>query len=162
MDWLSSILVNGDLIKIGGLLLLITILVYIFIKKGVLKMRVGGISLGNADTERKIMRMQNEYLNAVIKGYYMHIIKEHGENFIDKIRFAYVSSVFKDFMQEIIMYNHISDDEEYIKMKQLLLKNIIYGIDNLDLNTLNVIEKDIDNKVEDIIKTFTRIRKQYS
>ena len=162
MDWSSTILVNGDLIKIGGLLLLITILVYIFIKKGVLKMKVGGVSLSNADIERKIMRMQNEYLNAVIKGYHMHIIKEYGEDFIDKMRFAYVSNVFKDFMQEIIMYNHISDDEEYIKMKQLLLKNIIYGIDNLDLNTLNVIEKDIDNKVEDIIKTFTRIRKQYS
>lgn len=162
MDWLSTILVDGDLIKIGGLLLLITILVYIFIKKGILKMKVGGVSLGNADMERKIMRMQNEYLNAVIKGYYMHIIKEHGENFIDKMRFAYVSSIFKDFMQEIIMYNHISDDEEYIKMKQLLLKNLIYSIDDLDVDTLNVLEKDIDNKVEDIINTFTRIRKQYS
>ena len=162
MDWLSTILVNGDLIKIGGLLLLITILVYIFIKKGILKMKVGGVSLSNADMERKIMRMQNEYLNAVIKGYYMHIIKEHGENFIDKMRFAYVSSIFKDFMQEIIMYNHISDDEEYIKMKQLLLKNLIYSIDDLDVDTLNVLEKDIDNKVEDIIKTFTRIRKHYS
>ena len=162
MDWLSTILVNGDLIKIGGLLLLVTILVYIFIKKGILKMKVGGVSLGNADMERKIMRMQNEYLSTMIKGYYMHIIKEHGENFIDKMRFAYVSSIFKDFMQEIIMYNHISDDEEYIKMKQLLLKNLIYSIEDLDLDTLNVLEKDIDNKVEDIIKTFTRIRNKYS
>ena len=58
MDWLSTILVNGDLIKIGGLLLLVTILVYIFIKKGILKMKVGGVSLGNADIERKIMRLQ--------------------------------------------------------------------------------------------------------
>ena len=162
MDWLSTILVNGDLIKIGGLFLLITILVYVFIKKGVLKMKVGGVSLGNADIERKIMRMQNEYLNAVIKGYYMRIVKEYGEDFIDKIRFAYVSSVFKDFMQEIIMYNHISDDEEYIKMKKMLLKNILYSIDDLNFNILDVLEKDIDNKVEDIIKTFTRIRKQYS
>lgn len=162
MDWLSTILVNGDLIKIGGLLLLVTVLVYIFIKKGILKMKVGGVSLGNADTERKIMRMQNEYLNAVIKGYYMHIIKEHGEDFIDKMRFAYVSSTVKDFFQEIIMYNHISDDDEYIKMKQLLLKNLIYSIDDLDLDTLNVLEKDIDDTVEDIIKTFTRIRNKYS
>lgn len=162
MDWLSTILVNGDLIKIGGLLLLITILVYIFIKKGVLKMKVGGVSLGNADIERKIMRMQNEYLNTVIKGYYTHIIKEHGEDFIDKIRFAYVSNIFKDFMQEIIMYNHISDDEEYIKMKQLLLKNLLYSVDDLNFNILDVLEKDIENKVEDIIKTFTRIRNKYS
>ena len=162
MDWLSTILVNGDLIKIGGLLLLVTILVYIFIKKGILKMKVGGVSLGNADIERKIMRLQNDYLNAVIKGYYMHIIKEHGENFIDKMRFYYVSSIFKDFMQEIIMYNHISDDEEYIKMKQLLLKNLLYSIDDLNFNILDVLEKDIENKVEDIIKTFTRIRNKYS
>lgn len=162
MEWLSTILVNGDLMKIGGLLIVVAVLIYIFIKKGILKMKVGGVSLGNADTERKIMRMQNEYLSTVIKGYYMQIVKEHGTDFIDKMRFAYVSSIVKDFMQEIIMYNHISDDDEYIKMKQLLLKNLIYGIEGADLEILTALEKDVETRVEDIIKTFVRIRNKYS
>lgn len=162
MEWLTTILVNGDLLKIGGFVLLVAVLIYIFIKKGILKMKVGGVSLGNADIERKIMRMQNEYLNAVIKGYYMNIVKEHGEDFIDKMRFAYVSSIVKDFMQEIIMYNHISDDDEYIKMKQLLLKNLLYSIDGADIDVLTTLEKDVEQRVEDIIKTFVRIRNKYS
>lgn len=162
MEWLTTILVNGDLLKIGGFVLLVAVLIYIFIKKGILKMKVGGVSLGNADIERKIMRLQNEYLNAVIKGYYMNIVKEHGEDFIDKMRFAYVSNIVKDFMQEIIMYNHISDDDEYIKMKQLLLKNLLYSIDGADIDVLTTLEKDVEQRVEDIIKTFVRIRNKYS
>lgn len=162
MEWLTTILVNGDLYKIGGFVLLVAVLIYVFIKKGILKMKVGGVSLGNADIERKIMRLQNEYLNAVIKGYYMNIVKEHGEDFIDKMRFAYVSNIVKDFMQEIIMYNHISDDDEYIRMKQLLLKNLLYSIDGADIDVLTTLEKDVEQRVEDIIKTFVRIRNKYS
>jgi len=102
-------------------LILIAIFAGLFfwgIKKGKININKGGIKIGGDERERSIIRNQWEYVHEAVEAERRNLPKNLNE---DKMK--YILSRVEDCFQQIIVYNHISEDESYIKVKQ----NIIYN-----------------------------------
>ena len=61
-----------------------------------------------------------------------------------------------------IMYNHITDDEEYITLKQETAYSMIMKVTDDDYFKSPEFKKYLYDLVEKIIKRFVKIRKTYS
>ena len=61
-----------------------------------------------------------------------------------------------------IMYNHITDDDEYIALKQETAYSMIMKVTDDDYFRSPEFKKYLDELVAKIIKRFVKIRKTYS
>ena len=77
-------------------------------------------------------------------------------------RSKYVISKFKDIFETAIMYNHITDDEEYISLKQEIAYSMIMKVTDDDYFRTPEFQKYLNELVEKIIKRFVKIRKTYN
>jgi len=155
-------LVNGPN---GTILILFIILVIINviqgIRKGYISFMGHGLNINAAENEAKIRRQQSEYLNMIADG----TIRDLPKNFQEGnsyYRSKYVISKFKDIFEMAIMYNHITDDEEYITLKQETAYSMIMKVTEDDYFRSPEFKKYLDDLVEKIIKRFVKIRKAYS
>lgn len=162
MDWLAT-LVNGanGVFALGFALIVIIVIVYL-IKKGILSFEGKGFQVGKvAGTERQIMRMQMQYVNtrldATIKD-----VPPHLREGLHYYRTKYIISKVKDLFEETIIYNHISDDEEYILLKQELAYNLVVKLTDDEYFMKPEFKDFMYDLVKEMVKRIVRIRKTYS
>ena len=120
-----------------------------------------GLNINAAENEAKIRRQQSEYLNMIADGTIRDLPKKFQEG-NSYYRSKYVISKFKDIFEMAIMYNHITDDEEYIALKQETAYSMIMKVTDDDYFKSPEFKKYLYDLVEKIIKRFVKIRKTYS
>lgn len=160
MAWLTE-MVNGQNGKIVIFLFIAVIVAFIIgVKKGWVNLNVKGVKIGARETELKVLRtqmqMMNTRLDATIKS-----LPHHLREGLHYYRAMYVISKVKDIFEETLIYNHITDDDVYILLKQELVYNTILKLTDDDYFTNDSFKEYIYDLVADIIRQFVKIRRQY-
>lgn len=103
-----------------GLIIALIILAIIFIKKGWFRLSTGSITIGES-VSRDLIRNQWEYAASSCEAQYSKIrpyCKSDEEA-------KYLISKVNDIFQSAIVYNFMSESENYVKAKQALVLNAI-------------------------------------
>lgn len=162
---LAKILTSGNAVPIIGIIAFIIVLIIIGIKKGIISFSGHGLSINDREQERekeaKIRRQQSEYLNMIADST-INDLPKHLTEGNSYYRCKYVISKFKDLFEQAIMYNHISDDDEYVQLKQELAYFTIMKVTEDQFFKTDSFKKYLDELVAKIIKRFVKIRKTYS
>lgn len=117
-------------------------------------LRVGKIK----DGERQILREQITYMSAMIDAEIRSLPMDQ----LDFYRTKYILSKVKDFFEQIIIFNHISDSGVYIESKQLQLYSMIYNLTDNPLFKSDDMKSHIYKLTEDMIRRLLAIRTEYS
>lgn len=117
-------------------------------------LRVGVIK----DNERRILREQINYMSAVIDAEVRSLPMDQ----LDFYRTKYVLSKVKDFFEQMIIFNHITDSAVYIESKQLQLYSMVYNLTENPVFKSDEMKQHIYQLCEDMIKKVLSIRKEYS
>lgn len=164
MEWLGTVATaifsgNGiaNLIFVG----VIVLLLIISIKKGYISFNGNKLRLGASDKERQIIRQQMQYINTKMDGT-ISDIPNHLKEGLHYYRTKYIISKVKDIYEETIIYNHITNDSEYIHLKQELVYNTILKLTIDDFFKTKEFKEYIYKLVEDTIYRLVEIRKHYS
>lgn len=158
---IQNIFTSANANQIIVLILLLALILAIGIKKGIISFNGHGLSVGIRENEAKIRRQQTEYLNMIADGTIRDLPKKFQEG-NSYYRSKYVISKFKDIFETAIMYNHITDDEEYISLKQEIAYSMIMKVTDDDYFRTPEFRKYLNELVEKIIKRFVKIRKTYN
>ena len=160
MEWLSSFAGSSGipLLVFLGIVLLIAA---IAVKKGKLSFKGHGLEIGAGDQERQIIRQQMQYINTVLDGTIADIPVRLKEG-LHYYRTKYIISKVKDIYEETIIYNHITDDDEYIHLKQEIVYNTVLKLTDDDYFKKPQFKEYLYKLVEENIKRLVVIRKHYS
>jgi len=94
-------------------------------KKGLFNIHTDAVTIGAADKERKIVRLQMEWIYTHLSGLEANIEKDKNYNFY---RGKYVIERIYDYYVDRITQNHITNSKEYIEICQ---SNILAIVDSL-------------------------------
>lgn len=130
MEWVSNI-INGSngkftLIVILGILLETLYL----IKNGTINFNGHGLQVGKTrESELRIVREQLQYMEQIINGSLSKVPEKlrSGEYFY-KVKYWW--SKWQDSCENIIIYNHLTKDDIYIKLKQESTYNLMLSVIN--------------------------------
>lgn len=152
MEWLAEIVKSGNALNI----ILLGILLFILVKAKYLKVHTDHVQIGAHEDERAIMRRQLEYVRITLKGsirsFPIPPDSEKTKNIIHELC---------DIFEDMIVFNHIKDDKEYISIKQQTIYNKVLALTDHEFFTTPEFKEICDTTVEDIVKTMVRIRKSY-
>lgn len=147
-----------EIIKSGNALniVLVGVLLFVLVKSKFLRIHTEHIKLGAHEDERAIMRRQLEYvriaLKSSIRSFPIPLESEKTKNIIHELC---------DIFEDMIVFNHIKDDKEYISVKQLVVYNKVLSLTDHEFFTTPEFKEICNAAVEDIIKTMVRIRRTY-
>lgn len=158
MSWLSEILTSGNaiplVIAVAGLILLIAFLA----KKGVIKFKGHGLTIGSEEVERTIVRSQILYAQTAVGDFYHDIPYWNGR---DEYRLRYIMELIIDCFVECAIFNHITNEKIYTEIKQRKVWQCV--IDHAE--NPNILTEDFKKKVyeetENILEKFIEIRKYH-
>lgn len=152
MEILSNIITSGKALNI----VLLAVLLYVLIRSKFLSIKTEHITLGAHEDERAIMRRQLEYvrikLNSVTRDFPVDLNKDKTENVIHNI-----CNLFED----MIVFNHIKADKEYIGIKQSLVYDTVLSLTDHKFFTTDEFRTICDDTVDTIIKKLVSIRTCY-
>lgn len=158
-DAISAVLTSSNGFK-TEIIVIIAIVVFLLAAKFNLIsisgkfLRVGVIK----DNERRILREQINYMTAMIDAE----IRTLPMDKLDFYRTKYVLSKVKDFFEQMIIFNHISDTQMYIESKQLQLYSMVYNLTDNPIFKSDEMKQHIYQLCEDMIRKTLSIRKEYS
>lgn len=147
-----------EIVKSGNALniVLISVLLFVLVKAKFLRIHTEHIKLGAHEDERAIMRRQLEYvritLKSSIRSFPVPADSEKTKNIIHELC---------DLFEDMIVFNHIKDDKEYISVKQLTVYNKVLSLTDHEFFTTPQFKEICDATVGDIVKTMVRIRRAY-
>lgn len=154
MDWLANILTSQNaVVVILGVVAILIVLAFL-VKKGIFSFNGKGLKVGIKDNERSIIRSQLEYMNTVVDGMVQYLPM----NDLDYYRTKYVLSKIKDSLEQIIIFNHIRSDDEYIQLKQEVIYALVRKLTDKDFFKTDEFKKQCDDMTEKLIKRFVKIR----
>lgn len=133
------------------------IVLIIGIKKGWFSYKGKGFVIGADENERRIIRQQMEYTHVKCDS----IISYLPEG-LDHYRCLYVISKFEDFIQNMIIYNHIKNDSEYIQLKFEMAYSLILKLTENEYFKSDEFKKWFYDLVRDMIDRLVTIRQTYS
>lgn len=110
------------------LIAIIVIQVFWFIKKGGISYSGHGLNIGRTrENELRIIREQLQYMESVADATINDIPEElkHGDKYY---RSKYVIGKYKDLIERMIIYNHLTKDDVYVKLKSEEAYNIVMKI----------------------------------
>ena len=140
-----------------AVLILIMFLLTYGVKKGVISFNGKGLKVGIQDKERTIIRYQMQYVNAVLDGTVKDIPVRLNEG-LHHYRTKYIIGKVKDLFEEMIVYNHITNSEDYISIKQELAYNLVIKLTDDDFFRKPDFKDYMYKLVKDIILKLVTIR----
>lgn len=94
------------------------VIIFYLIKKGYFKFNGKGVQIGLSEQQtRDLIQSQFEYAKAKCEGMVSRIPREG----LDPYRTKYIVSRVEDVIQRAIIFNNLTDNEEYIRGKQELV-----------------------------------------
>lgn len=158
-DAISNVLTSENGIK-TEIIIIIAIIVFLLAAKFNLIsisgkfLRVGKIK----DGERTVLREQLNYMTAVIDAE----IKSLPMDELDFYRTKYILSKVKDFFENMIIFNHITDSPLYIESKQIALYSMVYNLTDNPIFKSDEMQKRIYELCDSMVRKLLAIRESYS
>lgn len=158
-SWLAGMFNNpvADAILIIGIIGIVTVLA-VFGKKGLLSVNIKGVSIGNGELERTIVRNQIDYCKSAVDAF-VNSLPETEEN---KWRRRYIGELIFDVFVECISYNHINKSNFYIDNKTEKIWATIIKYSNEDEYRTQEFRNHISNKSREVFERLVDIRDYYS
>lgn len=135
----------------------IIIVVIVGIKKGWFTFKGKGFTIGADENERRIIRQQMEYTHVKCDSIISYL-----PDGLDHYRSLYVISKFEDFIQNMIIYNHIKNDSEYIQLKYEMAYSLVLKLTENEYFRSEEFKKWFYDLVREIIDRLVTIRQTYS
>lgn len=127
------------------------------IKQGWFKFKGKGITIGEDENERRIIRQQMEYTHVKCDS-----ILSYLPGGLDHYRCLYVISKFEDFIQNMIIYNHIKNDSEYIQLKYEMAYSLVLKLTENEYFKSEEFKKWFYDLVREMIDRLVTIRQTYT
>ena len=134
----------------------IIIVVIVGVKKGWFTFKGKGFTIGADENERRIIRQQIEYSEAACNALIGTLpIKEQN---LDIYRTKYIIEKVFDELVKTISFNHISNDEAYVSVKQEVIYNLVLSRTEKDFFKTEEFKEFAFKWVKDVIKKLVSIR----
>ena len=125
------------------------------IRQGWFKFKGKGITIGADERERTIIRQQIEYSEVVCNALINTFPKDLN---LDYYRTKYIIEKVFDELVKTISFNHISNDEAYVSVKQEVIYNVVLSRTEKDYFKTPEFKELAFKWVKDVIKKLVSIR----
>ena len=159
MEWLASILNNPNSWKSFIFFLITLIILIILVKKGIISFKGKGLTVGNNETERTIIRNQIMFVNTEISDFYSKIPFFDGR---DEWRLKFIMEKCLDVFVDAISLNHITLEPVYVELKcRSVWNEVLQNSDNPTILS-DDFKKTIYDETKKIIEKLIDIREYYN
>ena len=150
---IASILTSTNAVAVLTFLCVCIIGGVVLVKTNLLQIHTNSVRLGAMDSERNIIRQQQDYVRLHLKSIENDLEKPDGYN--EWLGRFVVMRVYAEYV-EWISFNHLSRSEAYIKVKQNKLVDLINQYTYLDCfkteEFIEFIRKDTKQMILDLIQ----------
>ena len=154
---ISSILTSGNAVAVLLTLIVLIIILAILAKKGIFQFNGKGVTIGDNEDERAVIRQQTEWSQLFVQSMRQLPIFEGSDTY----HTLYILEKAFDEVLSWIVFNHISDSENYISIKQEKIWNLIQTLVIDKKFTTEEFKQVIYDNTEILIKRLVHIRKNY-
>lgn len=154
---ISNVLTSGNAVAVLLTLIVLIIILAILAKTGIFQFNGKGVTIGDNEDERAIIRQQIEWSQLFVQSMQQHPIFEGSDTY----HTLYVLEKAFDEVLSWIVFNHISDSENYISIKQEKIWNLIQTLVTERKFTTEEFKQIIYDNTEILIKRLVHIRKNY-
>ena len=159
MEWLASVLTSSNAIPIIIIAVLLVVIIAILAKKGIVSFKGKGLTVGNNETERTIIRNQIMFVNTEISDFYSKIPFFDGR---DEWRLKFIMEKCLDVFVDAISLNHITLEPMYIELKcRAVWDEVLQNSDNPNILS-DDFKKTIYDETKKIIEKLIDIREYYN
>ena len=159
MEWLASILNNPNSWKSFIFFFITLITLIILVKKGIISFKGKGLTVGNNETERTIIRNQIMFVNTEISDFYNKIPFFDGR---DEWRLKFIMEKCLDVFVDAISLNHITLEPMYVELKcRAVWDEVLQNADNPNILS-DDFKKTIYDETKKIIEKLISIREYYN
>lgn len=155
---LANILTSTNAVAVLTFLAVCIIGGVVLVKTNLLQIHTNSVRLGAADTERNIIRQQQDYVRLHLKSVENDLAKPDGYN--EWLGRFVVMRVYAEYV-EWISFNHLSKSEAYIKVKQNKLMDLINQYTYREEFKTDEFEEFIRNDTKQTILELIQIREVY-
>lgn len=156
-DTIKSVLTSDNALSVVIAIIVLIIIVAFLAKKGIFQLNVKGVTIGDNEDERAVIRQQTEWSQLFIQSMQQLPIFEG----TDTYHTLYILEKAFDEVLSWIVFNHISDSENYISIKQEKIWNLIQTLVTDKKFTSEDFKHTIYENTEVLIKRLVHIRKNY-
>lgn len=156
-ETIKTVLTSDNVLTILIFLVILVVLVAVLAKKGIFQFNGKGVQIGGDEDERAIIRQQTEWSQLFISSLRQLPIFENSDTY----HTLYVLEKAFDEVLSWIVFNHISDSENYISIKQEKVWNLIQTLVMDKKFTTEEFKVVVFENTEVLIKRLVYIRKNY-
>ena len=155
---ISKVLTSPNAFVVLIFLAFVSVILFILVKSGVLKISTSAVQLGSGDLERNIIRQQLDYVSLHLKGLEAKLDKPEGYNeYLGKL---IIEKVFDEYVNWIT-FNHINKSPAYVEIKQERVVSLIRQYTIKDEFRSEEFEELIRKDTKEVIEALIRIREVY-
>lgn len=154
---ISNVLTSGNAVAVLLTLIVLIIILAILAKKGIFQFNGKGVTIGDNEDERAVIRQQTEWSQLFVQSMRQLPIFEGSDTY----HTLYILEKAFDEVLSWIVFNHISDSENYISIKQEKIWNLIQTLVIDKKFTTEEFKQVIYDNTETLIKRLVHIRKNY-
>ena len=156
-----GIFTSGNFLQVVLGIAALVILLSFLVKKGLISFKGKGLKVGHSDEEeRTIIRTQIQWCEADVESMLREIVNNSMEEGDNIYKACYTVEKVLDELVKIVIFNHISLEPQYIKLKQDLIWSTVSKINPEPV--WDKLEPIIRDRVENAIRTLYEIRQYYS
>ena len=154
---IGNVLTSGNAVAVLLTLIMLVIVLAILAKKGIFQFNGKGVTIGDNEDERAVIRQQTEWSQLFVQSMRQLPIFEGSDTY----HTLYILEKTFDEVLSWIVFNHISDSENYISIKQEKVWNLIQTLVIDKKFTTEEFKQIIYDNTETLIKRLVHIRKNY-
>lgn len=154
---ISNVLTSGNAVAVLLTLIVLIIILAVLAKKGIFQFNGKGVTIGDNEDERAVIRQQTEWSQLFVQSMRQLPIFEGSDTY----HTLYILEKAFDEVLSWIVFNHISDSENYISIKQEKIWNLIQTLVIDKKFTTEEFRQIIYDNTEVLIKRLVHIRKNY-
>ena len=159
MEWLVDLINSSNAIPIIIIAVLLVVIIAILAKKGIISFKGKGLTVGNNETERTIIRNQIMFVNTEISDFYNKIPFFDGR---DEWRLKFIMEKCLDVFVDAISLNHITLEPMYVELKcRAVWNEVLQNSDNPNILS-DDFKKTIYDESKKIIEKLISIREYYN
>lgn len=157
-ETISNILTSPNAFVVLIFLAFVSVILFILVKSGVLKISTSAVQLGSGDIERNIIRQQLDYVSLHLNGLEAKLDKPDDYNeYLGKL---IIEKVFDEYVNWIT-FNHINKSPAYVEIKQERVVSLIRQYTIKDEFRSEEFEELIRKDTKEVIEALIRIREVY-
>lgn len=156
-----GIFTSGNFLQVVLGIAALVILLSFLVKKGLISFKGKGLKVGHSDEEeRAIIRTQIQWCEADVESMLREIVNNSFEVNGNIYKACYTAEKVLDELVKIVIFNHITLEPQYIKLKQDLIWSVVSKINPEQV--WDKLEPLIRERVENAIRNLYEIRQLYS